>query len=159
MGWERGPDGALRYAGEYYTLPEGRPKTVAAILSGALVILYLLTALTPSEGGMWRFAAVPQLLELIPLVYLVMGTVRLFRAKSPMTYRDWYASWRRMKTSSAWSLVFTAAMILAELAFFFAAEKPNTGHELFYLVRILCCAALSFGLYRFLSKHPCTQSV
>ena len=159
QGWERGPDGELRYAGEYYTLPTGRPKTVTVVLSGALFVLYLLTALLPSEGGMWRVAAVPQLLELIPLIYLVMGAVRLCVAKSPMTYRDWYASWRRMKTSSAWSIGFTAAMALAELVFFFAAERSDTGQELSFLTRILGCAALSFGLYRFMHTHPCTQSV
>ena len=159
QGWERGADGELRYTGEYYSLLDGRPKAVTSCLSGALCVLYLLTAFFPSEGGMWRIAAIPQLLELIPLIYLVMGAVRLLRAESPMTFRDWYASWRRMKTSAAWSLGFTAVMALAEVAFLFVAEKPGIGRELFYLARILGCAALSLGLYRFMSTHPCTQSV
>ena len=159
QGWERGPDGELCYTGEYYALPAERPKTVTLCLSGALCVLYLLTALLPSEGGMWRIAAIPQLLELIPLIYLVMGGVRLLRAENPMTFRVWYASWRRIRTSALWSLVFTAAMAAAELAFLFAAEKPDVGQELLFLARVLGCAALSFGLYRFVLTHPCTQSV
>ena len=159
QGWERGPDGSFRYTGEYYTLPAGKPKTVTLCLGGALCAVYLLTALLPSEGGMWRIAAVPQLLEIIPLIYLVIGAVCLLRADDPMTFRDWYASWRRMKSSAAWSLVFSAAMTLAELAFLFAAKGYRLGPELLYHARVLCCAALSFCLHRFLHMHPCAQSV
>ena len=159
QGWERGESGDFRYTGEYYTLPEGRPKAVTTALSGALCVLYLLTAVFPSAGGMWRFAAVPQLLELIPLIYLVIGEVCLLKAGSPMAFRDWYASWRRMRVSAAWSLGVTGAMALVQLAYFFAAEEFDAGPELFYLARILGCAALSFGLYRYMSSHPCSQSL
>lgn len=159
QGWERGANGELHYTGEYYALPEGKPRAAVLGLGGGLVALYLLTAFFPSEGGMWRIAAIPQLLELIPLIYLVMGGVRLARAKGPMTYRDWYASWRRIRTSAAWSLGITAAMAAAELAFIFAADKPAVGQELFYLSRVLGCAALSLFLWRYVNAHPCSQSV
>lgn len=159
QGWERGEDGALRYAGEYYTLPAGRPKATTIGLGAALVILYGLTAFFPSEGGMWRIAAIPQLLELIPIVYLVIGAVCLARGRARMTFRDWYASWRRMKAAAAWSLAAAGAMVLVELVYLFTASELKLGQELLFLVRTLGCAALSFGLYRYMSAHPCTQSV
>lgn len=158
QGWERGDDGAFRYTGEYYTLPTGKPKAITIGLGAALAVLYGLTAFFPSEGGMWRIAAIPQLLELIPIIYLVIGAVCLARVRTPMVYRGWYASWRRMKTAAVWSLAVTAAMALVELVYLFVSPEPKLGQELFFLLRVLGCAALSFGLYRYMSTHPCTQS-
>lgn len=119
--------------------------------------LYIITAVFPSEGGMWRIAAIPQLLALIPVIYLLAGVICLARAAQPMTFRDWYASWRRIRTSSAWSLGFTAAMVLAELLWLFTAEEIRWGQELGYLVCTIGCAALSCFLYRYITSHPCRQ--
>lgn len=164
QGWERGADGELRYAGELYTFPMGLPaarkKTV--VPACALFAVYGFTALHPSAGGMWRFAAIPQLLELIPLIYLLIGVVQLMRVREPLTYRDWYASVRRMRVSAAWSLGFTAAMTAVEIVYLlFAAEELalTWPSEALYLTGSLACAALSFFLRRWLELHPCQQSL
>lgn len=166
QGWERREDEAGKkafvYTGEYYTFPGGlRPLKAPAVgMAAALTALYLLAALFPAAGGMWRVAAIPQLLEIIPLVYLVIGAVCLLRAREPLTFRDLYASWRRMERASLWSLGFTALMVLAELVFLFlAAASVSLPRELLYLLGELCCAALSFALYRFLKRHPYIPSV
>ena len=152
-------DGSLHYTGEYYMLPGGRPKTTVFALSAGLLALFLLTALLPSAGGMWHIAAIPQLLELIPLIYLVMGAFCLARVNGPMTFRGWYASWRRLCTAALWSLIFCAAMVLAEAAFFIFGESFRIGEEILFLIRVIGCAVLSWFLWRYLKNNPCTQTV
>ena len=164
QGWERretAGKSVLVYTGETYSFPGGlRPhQRRTAFLTAALVLVYLGAALLPSPGGMWHYAAVPQLLELIPLIYLVMGLVRLLLAKVPFTYRDWYASWRRMKHAAAWSLGAAALMAAVEIVYLlFAAEDPSLPRELLYLLEALVCAALSFALFCYIRKHPCITS-
>lgn len=165
QGWERRTDEngkrCFVYTGEYYRFPGGVGKTriPAVCLTAALCALFLLVALLPSAGGMWHLAAVPQLLEIIPLIYLVIGAVCLLRAKEPLTFRDYYASWRRMCISAYWSAGFTALMVLAELAYlFFVAESVYLPGEALYLLGELGCLALSTLLIRYIKNHPCISS-
>ncbi len=163
QGWERrsGEDGktAFVYTGEYYRLQEGfRPRVL--MLAALLVVLYLLAALLPSPGGLWRIAAIPQLLEIIPLVYLVIGAVCIVRSRGDMTFRDWYASWRRMEKSALWSVVFSGLMVCAEIVYcFLYAGEYALPRELLFLLNVLCCLAVSAILFKYIRKHPCTQSV
>lgn len=165
QGWERREDengkSAMVYTGEYYTFPGGLSgaKPPCLLMTAGLLALYLLVAFFPSEGGMWHFAAIPQLLELIPLIYLVMGGFRLLRAKEPMTFRDWYASLRRMETSALWSSVLTAFMAAMEIIYIlFIAAGASMPAEPLYLLGEAGCAVLSVLLYRYLKNHPCDRS-
>ena len=163
QGWERRPDEngkqQLIYTGEVYSFPNGmKPVRMAAGLHvGLLTILVLLVSLLPTEGGRWHWAAVPQLLELIPLLYLWMGLVRLLLSHEPMTYRAWHASVRRLLHASVWSLVFTGLMVLVQLIYLFTGPTKLLS-ELLYLAELLCCAALSLHLFRYLRTHPYEQS-
>jgi len=165
QGWERretvGGKTELVYTGEVYTFSGGiRPAQKRSLLYAApLLVLYVLIALLPAAGGMWRIAAIPQLLELIPLLYLVMGLVRLWLAKEPLTFRDWYASWRRLGVAAAASAVFTAGMALAEIVFILLYAGGAAGAEIPYLLAEIACLALSLALAVYVKKHPCTPSV
>ncbi len=164
QGWERQTDesGKTRfvYTGEHYSFPGGiapvRRRT--ACLGAALTALYLPVALLPSEGGMWRYAAIPQLLEIIPLIYLLMGVVCFMRAKEPLTFRDYYASWRRVKIAAYWSAGFTVLMALTELCYFFVAENVYLPGEALFFLGELGCAALSILLAVYIKSHPATPS-
>ena len=165
QGWERQTDGdgnsRLVYTGELYSFPGGlkTARTVSLILSAALIAAYLAAALNPSPGGMWRIAAVPQLLELIPLVYLVLGLVRLMTVKDPLTFRDWYASWHRLGRASVGSAVITACMCLAELIYLFLYARGAVGRELTFFLPELACFALSYVLAVYIRRHPFAPSV
>lgn len=165
-GWERQPDGQgktkLVYVGEYYRFPGGvkRPKIVCGALTAALTALYLIVALRPTAGGMWHIAAIPQLLALIPLIYLIMGAVCLAFAPEKLTYRDYHASWRRISRSAVGCVVITGAMAAVELVYIFMSIGGQTalGPEFIYLLGELGCLALSLCLLLFVKKHPCSQS-
>lgn len=166
QGWERRTDenGKSRfvYTGEYYSFPGGIGKTRTPVLclTAVLTALFLLVALLPSAGGMWHYAAISQLLEIIPLIYLVMGTVCLLRAKEPLTFRDYHASWQRIRVSACWSVGFTAIMVLTELAYLFLAAESNFfPNEALYFLGELGCLALSILLIIYIKKHPCIPSV
>ena len=162
QGWERRADEngktVFVYTGEYYLLPTGRPKLVTGALTAALLAAYLTTALLPSAGGMWRLAAVPQLLELIPLVYLVMGLVCLLRVQDPMTYRDYHASWRRSSRASLVSAVFTAGMAVVEIVYIILYTGGGIASEIPYLLMELGCFVISLLLWLYIKRHPCVSS-
>ncbi len=165
QGWERRKDESGKtvfvYTGEYYSFSggTGTVKKPCALLAAALIVLYLVTALFPSPGGMWHYAAIPQLIEIIPLIYLAMGTVCLLRAGDRLTFRDHHAAWRRVEYASVGSAVFTVLMVAAELAFLFTAEDKSLPRELLYLLCEIGCAALSIALIRFVRSHPCIQTI
>ena len=165
QGWERrtGENGrsVLVYTGEVYSFPRGlrAARAICLPLSLAIIAAYLILALNPSPGGMWRIAAVPQLLEIIPLIYLGMGLMRLLLVKEPLTYRDWYASWRRLGQSAIASAVLTACMTLAEIVYILLYARDRVGQELPYLLPELGCFLLSYALAVYIRKHPCTPSV
>lgn len=165
-GWENQTDGQgkkrLVYVGEYYSFPGGTKalKAPCGALTAALTVLYLVVALFPSAGGMWHVAAIPQLLTLIPLIYLIMGAVCLARAPERLTYRDYHASWRRLGRSAIGCAVTTGAMVAVELVYIFLSIDTQAAiwPELLYLLGELGCAAISGGLLWFIKKHPCSQS-
>lgn len=164
QGWERRADesGKLRfvYTGEVYRFPGGMAavRKPAVLLAAALIALYALVALNPSAGGMWHWAAVPQLLEAIPLLYLLIGAVCFLRAKEPLTYRDWHASWRRMRYAASWSVVFAALMAAVEIAYFLAVPEARFADEILYFLGELALTALSLALTRHITKHPAAAS-
>jgi len=164
QGWERRTDdngkAVFVYTGEHYTFPAGlkNVRSVCAPLALAVIAAYAVLALNPSPGGMWHIAAIPQLLELIPLIYMVMGLVKLLTVKEPLTYRDWYASWRRLGTAAVGSAVLTACMVLAELVYMVMYARGAVGPELPFFLPELGCFALSFALADYIRRHPCEQS-
>lgn len=165
-GWEKTPDEKgkyhLVYTGEYYTIP-GTVKAVKAPIIGlvaALIALYLVVALCPTVGGMWRMAAIPQLLTIIPLIYLGMGAVCLARAPERMTFRDYYSSFHRLEKAALFAAITTGAMALGQVVFLLLyGGSALWGRELVYLLGELCLVGLSVSLIHFLKKHPCSQSV
>ena len=164
QGWERRTDengrSTLVYTGEYYALPGGMKtaRSVCVPLSLAVVAAYLILALNPSPGGMWRIAALSQLPEIIPLIYMLMGLVKLLTVKEPMTYRDWRASWRRLGIAAIASAALTACMVLTELAYIVMYARGAVLPELPFFLTELGCFALSLSLAVYIRTHPCTQS-
>ena len=164
-GWElrRTPDGKSKYVytAEYYHFPGGmrRARLHLALPTAGLLLLFWLVACHPAEGGMWRPSAIPQLLELIPLLYLVIGLVCCFCVKEPMTFRAWYSSLQCVKKSALFSCLFTGAMAVLEIIYLLAvAEKPHLLRELLYLLGQLGCAAFSLYMALYLRRHPCAQT-
>lgn len=165
QGWERQRDASGKtrwvYTGEYYTFPGGMIPVRRRVLclTAALLALYLTVALLPSPGGMWHYAAIPQLLEIIPLVYLLMGAACLVRIKEPLTFRDYYACWHRTGVAAYWSAAFTTLMAVTELFYFFAAENMQPGSEALFFLGELGCMALSILLAVYIKNHPGTPSI
>ncbi len=167
QGWERQVDAngqkQFHYTGEYYSFPGGTKalKGPCGAMTAALTVLYLIIAFLPSAGGMWRIAAIPQLITIVPLLYLIMGTICLLRAPERLTYRDYHTSWRRMKGASVCCVITTGAMVIVEIVFLCLgmSEVGTIGREILYLLGELGCLALSALLVWFIRKHPCSQSV
>ena len=165
QGWERRTDengkSGFVYTGEYYIFPGGiaSAKKICLTLSLALIVCYAAAAFFPSPGGMWHFAAIPQLLELIPLIYIVIGLTRLLLSKEPLTYRDYHASWRRLRTAAIGSAVLTACMALTELVYLVLYARSDILPEIPFFLAECACFSLSFALTSYIKKHPCAQSI
>ena len=167
-GWEKkkGPNGktTLVYTGEYYSFKDGIAplKKTCGVLTVLLIVFYALVAFFPSEGGMWRFSAIPQLLELIPMLYLIIGTVNLLRVKGErMTFREYYGSWHNIRWTVWGSTALTALMCAAEVVYLCL---PNDNailpiREMLYFMGDLICLAISIAYVAVTRKNPCSQTM
>ena len=163
QGWERREDAkgraAFVYTGEYYSFPAKlkRPKLTAALYTAAVAACYCLAAFSRADGAMWRIAAVPQLLDLIPLIYLVLGAVCLIAAKQPMTFRAWYTSWRRLRSAALWCAVLAAGMAAVQLVYI-VMNGAYTPLEFGYLAASLASGLSAYLLRRRMTANPCDQT-
>lgn len=132
----------LEYVGEWYGFSGGKDelkdmKKKTLILSIACVIPYFIAQFNPSVGGMVHWMAIPSLLSLIPLIFLVMGFINFLPAKEKWEIRVYYAGYRRLYRSSIGILVFLCIWLGMETVYVFL----NLGSILGELLYFLCVAA------------------
>ena len=107
-GWRRRTDpdsGRVRmvYEGEYYTLDPGCPmprvKRGTAAACALYTVVYLLSAVFVSEGAMWRWVGLFQILTLVPLIYFSRKNSSILRLGK--TKYDGRAIWKACTNGSS----------------------------------------------------------
>ena len=149
----------FEYVGELYgfarpTEQVKRLKRLLLVGYVALVAVYLLAALVPSAGAMWRWVGLPQMLTLIPLIYLGMSVVRLMLCGEKFPYRDYHAGFLRLKKSCVASLVLLSATLLSELIFT-VLYAENAGRELPFVAELALCIGLCAAGLAAAKRFPC----
>ena len=162
-GWRKVPDGKgktrFEYIGEYYGYGlEGKAlRRMKLGLAGAFALfgtVYLLSAVLVSEGAMWRWVGLFQILTLLGAIYLCMAVGRICLSGAKMTYRDYHAGPLRLK-KAAWACAILGGLtLLAELVYILAFPC-HVGRELLFVAEILVYTAVAAGFVRFGKKHRC----
>lgn len=149
----------FEYIGEYYGYGlEGKAlRQMKLGLAGACVLfvaVYLLSAILVSEGAMWRWVGLFQILTLLGAIYLCMAVGRICLSVEKMTYRDYHAGPLRLKKASMTCAVLSGLTLLAELVYI-VVFPCHVGRELVFVAEILVYTAVAAGFVRFGKKHPC----
>ena len=148
----------LVYRGEYYGFPGGRAeqRTVRWACTGLSLLtvgLNLLDQFFPAQGGMVRWMAIPSLLSLVPMIFLVMGLINFWMAGEQWEIRVFYAGYRRLWR---WGLAYGGLMVLwlaMELAF--VIGNPGLlGEELVYCLILAAATAAQGAQLILIRRHP-----
>ncbi len=160
-GWRRAVDEngktTMVYEGEYYTLGADktalrRKKTEAALLFAIHALVYLASAVVVSDGAMWRWVGLFQILTLLPAIYLAMGTVRFCLGGEMLTYRDWHAGPVRLRRASAFSTALGAATLAAEIVYMVLFDCV-LWRETLFAAEILVYTLAAMGIGRFCRRN------
>lgn len=147
------------YVGEYYGYGlEGKAlRRIKLGLAGGcalFVAVYLLSAVVVSEGAMWRWVGLFQILTLLGAIYLSMAVGRICLSGEKLTYRDYHAGPLRLKKASLACVILSGLTLLAEVVYIIVFPcRP--GRELLFVAEILVYTAVAAGLVRFCRKNPC----
>jgi hypothetical protein len=148
----------LVYTGEYYGLPGGAEALRAvkrqSVITTILCLLpYFYAQFFPSSGGMEHLVALPGILALVPMMFLVIGLGNFLFAKEQWEIRVYYAGYRRMSRWAIAQAVLLGLWALAELVYL-ALHISLFAEELPYLAAALVSTAANLWLVRLTRKHP-----
>lgn len=148
----------LVYRGEYYGFPGGpaegrRVKVTCTLLIVLSAGLNLCNQFYPSYGGMDRCVAIPSLLSLIPMIFLMIGLINLLITKDKWEIRMVYAGHRRLRRSGACYFVIMLIWLTME-ALFVLRNTSVAFAEMRYIVILALSTCADAGLLFVLQRHP-----
>lgn len=148
----------LEYTGEWYGLKGGKAelsRLKLQTLSLALVAFaaYLVAQFNPSAGGMVHWLAIPSLLSLVGMIYMVVGFINFLPVKEEWEIRNYYAGYRRLRWSSWVTLILYAIWAAMELCYV-ALNLGDFLGELVYLLLALAATAAMVLEVRLFKLHP-----
>lgn len=148
----------LEYTGEWYGLKGGKAelsRLKLQTLSLALVAFaaYLVAQFNPSAGGMVHWLAIPSLLSLVGMIYMVVGFINFLPVKEEWEIRNYYAGYRRLRWSSWVTLVLYAIWTVMELVYTFAHLGSLLGELVYLLLAVISTAAMALEVW-LIQAHP-----
>lgn len=148
---------SLRYTAEWYGFSQpGQQRRLKWVVSGlilGMLACYFAAQFFPSPGGMARYMAVPSLLSLVPMIFLLMGWVNFLLAKQHWELRVYYAGYRRL-TRASWCQLALLALWWAAECFYMVTHWAEIAGELGYFCCITLSTAAVTALVILLRKHP-----
>jgi hypothetical protein len=148
----------LVYTGEYYGFPGGgqelgQMKKRATILTVISLICYFVAQFFPSDGGMNRLVALPGILALVPMIFVVMGLGNFLLAKEKWEIRVYYAGYRRLTRWGIGQAVLLGLWALAELVYLVLHFSQIGGEVVYFLLALLSLGA-NLRLLYLVRQHP-----
>ncbi len=156
---EQTPEGKrkLRYTAEWYGFAQpGQQRRVKGAVSGLILVMlvcYFAAQLHPSPGGMARYMAIPSLLSLVPMIFLLMGWGNLLPAKDAWELRVYYSGYRRLFRAAVGQLALFSLWLLGE-GFYIGTHLEGAAAELGYLCCALVCTAAMAALVVLIRRNP-----
>lgn len=148
------------YKGKYYSLGMDaaalkRFRIQHFLLCILYLAIYLFISLRPSYAAS-TWPGMFNLLNLIPIIYLIIGSVYFLMAKPEMTIRTVYSSVKAIVRSLYAILIFSVLAVISDI--FAAGNAGNIfGENSVYLAGSLVCATVAAVLVVMWRKHPCEE--
>ena len=147
----------LKYMAEWYGYePAGMQKKLklsTGLLALITLAFYFIAQFSPSVGGMMRYMAIPSLLALIPMMFVVMGLVNFLMAKQKWEKRVYYAGYRRLFRAGMILLILLAVWLVLEIVFICMNPGFLRG-EIGYLICAAVSTAADAAMVVLLQKSP-----
>ena len=140
-----------RYRGKYFRVDAARKRTAVGRLwlcFGAALALFLLAGLVPSWSSLCGYVAPWYMLSLLPLLYLLMGTVRITRMKERLTEVDLHDGPGYVKNAGIGLLGLGAAWAVADAVFLLCSRPAPWGQEALFLGCGAASAAIGWLVIR-----------
>ncbi|MDD6023023.1 MAG: hypothetical protein PUC06_02135 [Oscillospiraceae bacterium] len=147
----------LRYMDEWYGYEQAdrqkKLKLAACPLTLMMLVCYFIAQLNPSLGGMMRYMAIPSLLALVPMMFVVIGLVNFLMAKQKWEKRVYYAGYRRLFRAGIVLLILLAVWLVLEIVFI-CMNPELLGEEVGYLLFAAASTGAETALVILLQKNP-----
>ena len=148
----------LVYVGEWYGFPGGREemlrlKKAAFLLTALSCIPYFYAQFNPAEGGMVHWMAIPSLLSLVPLIYMIIGLINFLPSKDKWEIRVYYSGYRRLYRSAVVVLVLMCIWIVME-AVYIVMNLSSILSELAYFLCVVASTAFLACMIVLIRRHP-----
>lgn len=148
------------YKGKYYSLGMDAAELRAfRILYYSLCAIYLAVYFFISLQPSYAAATWPgmfNLVNIIPIIYLIIGSVYFITAKPEMTLRTVYSSVKTIIRSLYAILIFSILTVVSDI---YVAGKTGDifGENTVFLAGSLVCAAITVVLVMMWRRHPCEE--
>ena len=151
----------LVYEGSWYAIPGGlnelkKRKIQILFLSIVSVISFLLAQIFPSEGGMTTWVAVPSLIAILPIMYMIAGYFTFLPSREKWEIRIYYGGYRRIYRSSVGVTVILAIWLGLE-GTFIIMNRDLLFNELFYLFCIFISLGSAAAQTYIIYKNPAIE--
>lgn len=154
----RGSRRVLIYQGEWYGFrdtqaAQRRRKWKCALLSLVSIGAFLVAQFTPEFGGRNVWVALPGILAIIPMMFLLIGLFNYLLSKEKWEKRVYYAGYRRLLRSSAVQTVLLGLWLAMEVLYV-TINRTLFHYEIHYLLAAMLSFGTSFGLVLLIRRHP-----
>lgn len=149
------------YKGKYYTLGmDAGGLNRFRIIYYAFTVVYLsaffFMSLWPSKtASSWPGAL--SILNLIPIFYLIMGSLYFINAKPEMTVRSMYSSVKTIVRALFGIFIISILTLLSGMIFIFGGAINILSGDGVFLICALVCTGVSAVLNAMWKKHPCEE--
>lgn len=148
----------LRYVGEWYCIEESaeadRKCRTLHILSYLVSAAILATLLLNHSAYLTMYVAVPAVIALFPMLYLLMGSFRLPWKNRPLRHDEHDRSLARMWHSAVGILVVFAATAVGYLVFRIVGDGSFFWQDVLFLCCLVIVLLGSWFLYRIGKSVP-----
>ena len=147
----------LIYTGEYYGFRGGRQelilmKKVCLSLTLLSLIAFFYAQFFPSTGGMVHWLAIPSLLALVPVIFMIMGLINFLPSKDKWEIRVYYAGYRRILRWSYIYLTLDVIWLIMEIIFIILHLSMIADEIRFALAILASVVAISVQI-RLMREH------
>jgi len=149
------------YIGPWYTIGEKQRRACAAKGGVAWLVgvaAFITAGVLPTWAGLCNYVVPWLILCMLPLFYLVLGTVKLARLKERFTQPDKAESIGYMQSSGLGLAVLGALWSITTVIFLLLTQRTLTmRNELIFLGCGLVTAALGLGVWLMVKRLPAAE--
>lgn len=153
----------LIYKGKYYKFDISdakfkRLKLVYILFSCLFFIAFVFIGLLNTNGSRQFYIILPYLFTFLPIFYEIMGTIKLLKSESKLTFVEYDTSVSRIRRSTIGILVFSMTSVIGEIIYLMSNKITDISSlEYTFLSGVLFLTISSFLFLQLQNKYKCSE--